>query len=139
MQDNDMASKTKVYVDGEEIPGLVYKGEMTLEAGTIEVPELRRTRVIQNGITKLPMQEFRYKVARGTRTSKFFRDWKQNDEVKDVVIVYTDAHGDEYERDLLPKCECIKYSKPEVDLANPTYAQIAVTLLPWDIIPIDGE
>jgi len=139
LQINDMAEKVKVHIEGEEILGLVWKGERVLESGTIEVPEFRRTRVIQNGITKIPPQEIRYKVARGTNTSKFFRDWKQNDEVKDVVIVYTDAHGDEYERDLLQQCECIKLGKPEIDLANPTYAQIAITLLPWDIILLDGE
>jgi hypothetical protein len=134
-----MAEKVKIYIDGEEILGLVWKGERVLESGTIEVPEFRRTRIIQNGITKIPMQEMRYKIARGTSTDKFFRDWKQNDEIKDVVVVYTDAHGDEFARDMMPQCECIKLGKPEVDLATPTFAQIAVTLLPWDIIPLDGE
>jgi len=139
MQSNDMAEKKKVIIDGEELTGLVNAGEIALEKSTIDVPEFSRIRQIQSGIIRVPMWEVTYKIARGTDTMKFIRDWYFNDEVKDVTVIRTDAHGDEFARTLLPSCECIKYTEPQFDAANPTYAQASITLLPWDVIPLDAE
>ena len=139
MQSNDMAEKKRVWIDGEEIPGLVFAGELSLEKGVIDVPEFGRIRKIQNGVITTPPYELRYKLSRGTNTMKFLRDWYFNNEVKDVTIVRTDAHGTEFARTLLPSCECIKYTEPETDASSPNYAQTSITLLPWDYTPIDAE
>ena len=94
MQINDMVEKRRVLIDGEEIPGLVFAGELKREKGRVEVPEFKRKRKIQDGIKTYPEYELRYKIARGTATLKFFRDWYNKDEVKDVTVIRTDAHGD---------------------------------------------
>jgi len=139
MQPNDLAEKKRVYIDGEEIPGLVYAGAIRLEKGTLEVPEFSRIRTIQNGISKIPPYELRYKIARGTSTLNFFNDWYNNDEIKDVTIVRTDAHGVEFARKLLSQCECHVKEDPETDSANPGYAMITVIILPFDITDLDAE
>ena len=139
MQPNDMAEKKRVYIDGEEIPGLVYAGELRLEKGTIEVPEFRKIRTIQNGISKIPPYELRYKISRGTNTLQFFQDWYNNDEIKDVTVVRTDAHGSEFARTLMSECECHVKADPETDSANPSYAMITVIILPFEITDLEAE
>ena len=134
-----MAEKKRVLVDGDEKPGLVNVGEIVVEKGTIEVPEFHRVRQIQNGIKKMPQVTLVYKVQRGTSTLKFFRDWYYKDETHDVTIIRTDATGAEFARTILSDCESIKYHEPPFDGASPTYAQIQVTLVPWDITPLDAK
>jgi len=135
MQQHHMAEKVRLLIDGEEVSGLVKISEMSVEKGTIEVPEFRRIRMIQNGIQKIPVLELTYEVQRDTETLAFFRNWFYKDEVKDVTKIRTDAHGVEFARTLMPDCECTKYSEPETDHSSPGYAQINLTLLPWDVIP----
>jgi len=139
MQANEMVEKKRSIIDGEEIAGLVYAGELVLEKGSVEIPEFRKIRTVQNGITKYPPYELKYKLNRGTNTKNFFQDWYSGDEIKDVTIIRTDAHGVEFERVLLSQCECLKIQlMPESDLASPAYAQMSVTILPWEITPIDA-
>jgi len=139
MQRNDLAEKKKVFIDGEEIPGLVSFQEIVLEKGQLEVPEFSKIRRIQNGITTIPAVEMTYKISKDTNTLKFFRDWFNKDEEHDVTVVRTDAAGMEFARTLLPSCECVRYMEPAFDAANPTYAQVQATLAPWDVLPIDAE
>jgi hypothetical protein len=138
-QNNDMAEKKRVYVDGEEIAGLVSVGEIPLTKGRIEVPEFKHIRKIQNGIETMPEIPFVYKIARGTTTLKFFQDWFHGDEVKDVTLVRVDAHGAEFARTLLSECECVDYTDPETDSAAPTYAQVTIVLLPFNIEHLEAE
>jgi hypothetical protein len=138
MQNNSQAEKKKVLFDNEEIPGLTNVAEFMLEKGVIEVPEFAKTRVIQNGVEKVSIVELTYQIKRESGTLQFFKDFYFNQEVKDVTIIRTDAHGSEFARDLLPGCESIKYTVTEYDAANPTYAQIKVTLVPWDLIPVEA-
>jgi len=139
MQRNDLAEKKRITFDGEEIPGLVNFQELSLEKGQLEVPEFSKIRRIQNGITTIPPVDLTYKIAKETNTLKFFRDWYGRDEEKDVVIIRTDASGVEFARTLLPSCECVRYLEPAFDASNPTFAQVQVTLVPWDVTPIDPE
>jgi hypothetical protein len=138
-QRNDLAEKKRIGFDGVEVPGLVNFAEVPLEKGQLEVPEFSRIRKIQNGISTVPAIEMTYKIARDTDTLAFFRDWFLQDEVKDVTVIRTDAAGVEFARTLLPSCECVRYSEPAFDAANPTYAQVMITILPWDVLPIDAE
>jgi hypothetical protein len=133
MQRGAMAEKKKILFDGKEVAGLVLLSEIILERGMIDVPEFSRKRKIQDGITTIPAVDLTYKVERNSDTLKFFRDYYNNDEVKDVIIVRTDAHGVEFARTLLTMCECNKYQEPQFDGANVTYAQINVRIVPWDI------
>jgi transcriptional regulator with XRE-family HTH domain len=139
MQRNDLAEKKRVTFDGEEIPGLVNIQEITLEKGQLEVPEFSRIRRIQNGITTIPAIEMTYKIARDTNTLDFFKTWYFENEEKDVTVIRTDAAGTEFARTLLPSCECVRYQEPAFDAANPTYAQVSITVAPWDVLPISAE
>lgn len=138
MQRNDMAEKKRILIDGEEIPGLVSIAEIPLEKGQLEVPEFAKIRRIQNGISTMPAIEMTYKIARDTETLDFFKDWYFGDEQKDVTIIRTDGAGVEFARTLMPSCECVRYVEPEFDAANPVFAQVRVTILPWDVTPIDA-
>jgi hypothetical protein len=134
-----MAEKAKLEFDGEEIIGFVSMTAVEVTTDSIEIPEFRRKRLIENGIKKINTFDLVYECRRGTDTLKFFRDWYFNNEVKDVVKIRTDAHGSEFARTLLPSCVCLKWHEPDVDLATPKYSQIQTTIAPWDITPIDGE
>lgn len=133
-----MAEKKRVLFDGEEIEGLVSVGEIPLEKGTIEVPEGDRIRKIQNGISTMPEVQMVYKVRRDSSAQSFFRDYYQQNQTKDVVVIRTDAGGTEFARTLLQSTECSRYAEPEYDAANPTYAQVRFTLLPWEVVPLDA-
>lgn len=137
-QRNDMAEKKRVEYDGDEIPGLVNFQEITLERGQLEVPEFDRIRRIQNGITTIPAIEMTYKLGRDTNTLAFFRDWWNQNLQIDVTVIRTDASGSEFARTLLQSCELVRFQEPAFDAASPTFAQIAVTLAPWEIISIDA-
>lgn len=136
MQTNAMAEKKKVFIDGVEIEGLVSVSEIPREKRTIEVPSFSTIRDIQSGITKLPPMEMVYSLKRGTNTLQFWEDFYNNNEQKDIEIVRTDADGVEFKRVLYPGCECTRAGEPEYDAANPTYAQIRVTVVPWNIIDL---
>jgi hypothetical protein len=139
LQNHGMALKRKALWNGEEIPGLVKVAEIPLEKGTLDVPEFKKIRVIQNGISKNPPIEMIYKIERSTNTKQFFKDFYFNDEVHDLTLINTDAHGAEIDRILCSDCECVKYSEPETDLASPPYAQITIIIIPWEITPLDAE
>ncbi len=138
MQTNDMAEKKVILYDGIEIPGLVNWGEIALERQQLEVPEFSRIRRISNGITTIPAIEITYKHARDSETLEFFRAYYLEHQVKEITVIRVDAAGIEFARTLLPFCEMVRYTEPAFDAANPTYAQIAGIILPWDVIPISA-
>lgn len=139
MQKNDLAEKKRILVDGEELPGLVYVGEVNREKGQIEVPEFAHTRRIQNGVTTVPPVELRYKIQRETNTRQFLLDWYNLNEEHDVTLISTDATGAEIERTLMRASECVQHSKPEYDASSPVFSQVTITIAPWDIVTIDPE
>ena len=53
MQANDMVLKARVYVDGEELKGLVNIEETTFEKVMVEVPEFRRIRQLSADVQKI--------------------------------------------------------------------------------------
>jgi len=138
MQRSDQAEKHRVLIDGVEIDGLVNVGEYSLEKGQIEVPEFKKIRIIQNGISKIAPIMLTYKIKKDSETLKFFREWYMNDETKDVTKIRTDATGTEFARTLYQSCECVRYYEPAFDGAAPTYAQVQVTLAPYEVIPLDA-
>lgn len=138
MQRNDLSEIKRILVDGEELPGLVSIAEVPLTRSEIEAPENGKTRRIQNGVTVIPSIEITYKTARNTQTFTFLKDWFENNEVHDITVIRSDAHGVEFDRDLWPSCELLNLNKPAYDAANPTYAQVTVTVIPWDIISVEA-
>ncbi len=138
-QRNDLAEKKKVMIDGVEIPGLLNVQEIPLEKGQLEVPEFSKIRRIQNGMSTIPPVELTYKIQRDTETLDFMKGWYLNDESKDVTIIRTDGSGIEFARTLLPQSECVRYYEPPYDAAAPTFAQVQITLCPWDILPIEAS
>jgi hypothetical protein len=133
MQQKDMAEKRRLFVDGSELTGLVSVAEYKLEKGTIEVPEFDKIRVIQNGVRKLQPLEAVFKIQRNSQTLKKLWDWYDNNEIHDISMERTDAHGNTFETDMFPDCECNSVNLPAFDAANPIYAQINVRFIPWDI------
>ena len=137
MQENSMGEKVKIEWDGSETPGLVNVNERAREKAGIEVPFFDLIRTISNGVSKIPPLELVYRVDRGTKTLDFFQSWYDNNEVKDGVLIRYDSHGAEFERILLPECECSKVGEPAYDASSPEYAKVNITILPWDYIPVD--
>lgn len=138
MQRNDMSEIKKILVDGEELPGLTSIAEVPLARGEVEAPEQAKVRRIQNGVTTIPSIEVTYKISRNTQTYGFLKSWFDNNEVHDITVIRADAHGVEYDRDLWPNCELGGLTKPAYDAANPVYAQVSVTIIPWDIIGVEA-
>lgn len=137
-QSYDMAEKVKIYIDGEELAGLVNFGELTIEVNQIEVPEFEITRLIDSGVRKIPAQELTYKLSRESKTLKFLQDWFFNKETHDITKVRVDAGGVEFARTLYPSSRCVSYNEPAYDAASPTYAQCKIKVAPWDIFPVQA-
>jgi len=136
MQNASMAFKVKVLFDGEEVPGLVRFGEVPLEKSVIEIPGFQRITKIQTGVKTIPEVAMTYETRRNSKTRKFFQDYFTENQVKDVTVIYCDASGAEFARDLWQSVECRKFSTPEVDFSSISYARVDVILLPYDIIPV---
>jgi hypothetical protein len=70
---------------------------------------------------------------------KILQDWWEGKESKDVTHIRTDGSGQEFSRELWPKCELSKFNGPGYDAASPTFAQQMIRLLPEDIKPIAAQ
>lgn len=138
-QRNDLAEKKKVMIDGVEIQGLLNVQEIELTKGELQVPEFSKIRLIQNGMTTIPAIQLTYKIQRDTGTLQFMKDWFLKDESKDITVIRTDASGAEFARTLLPQSEAVGYFEPPYDAATPTFAQVRITIAPWDVIPIEAS
>lgn len=134
MQSNDMSELKRLLIDGEELPGLTRVGEVSLERGQLEVPEQGKVRRISNGVTTIPAIEATYKVRRNSETLVFLSRWYDNEEVHEITAVHLDGHGVEFRRELWPDCELVRKAMPEYNAEDPTYAQVNITIVPWDIV-----
>jgi hypothetical protein len=129
MQKNDMALKRKLLIDGEEIPGLVETTALKDEEGVVEVPSFNRKIPIKDGVKMFDPIDCVYKVARDTKTSKFFHDWFTKNEYHDVTAINTDATGTEVDKYLLRDCECKKYDARAYNAGSIEFFGIGVTLI----------
>lgn len=136
MQKYDMAEKVILYIDGQELQGLVEMGEIVLEQGQIEVPEYMRIRMIANGIEKINAITAKFKITRGSNTYKILKDWYFNKEVHTLIKSRVDAHGVEFGKTQLSNVESLKYSEPAVNLASPSFAQMDCIFAPWAVDPV---
>jgi hypothetical protein len=124
-------------VNGVELAGLVSCSEIKFEKSVIEVPEFSYTRNIQNGITKVPQLDLVYKLTKGSNTLGTLRDWYVNNEVKDVLVIDTDATGVAFQQFICTDCEMTSLSDPEYDAASPGYAKYSVHLVPFNVTPVN--
>jgi len=137
MQKQAQADKRRAIIDGVEYPGLVSCSDVNLEKGQIEVPEFKVLRKISNGVSTIPALDLVYRLDRDTETKKMIENWWNNDELHDVIVIYTDGHGNEFKRELWTQCELVKKSAPAYDASQPTFMQYQITILPWSIIDIE--
>jgi len=129
MQSNEMIKKDKVYWDGVEVPGLVSVGEISREKSIVDVPSFRKIRPVQSGVVKNPEITLVYKTDRDTNTLEFFDNFFDNNEVKDMEDVKTDAHGVEFQRVLYTDCEIKTMTEPAYDAASPDFAKITIVII----------
>lgn len=134
MQSNEMVEKKRSKWDGEEIKGLVGVGEIKREKRTVEVPGFNYIKDIQSGTMKLPQIMLEYKLERDSGTEEFLESFITNNEVKDLEIINTDAHGVEFSRRTYARCEVIAHTEPAYDALNPTYAKRSIMISIGDII-----
>lgn len=135
----DMVEKIKMEADGEEYNGLVSMDEYVIEDDKVDVPGPDKIVGVRTGVKKVPEVGSIFKVKRDSQERKKLQNWYYNKEYKDVVIIRTDGAGNEVSRELWPNTEVRKCHGPAYDASSPVYAQVIVTFLPEDIIPIDGE
>jgi hypothetical protein len=136
---SDMVEKRILEVDGEALEGLVSVDEYPLEEGTVDIPGQTKTVPVKNGVTKIPPVNMVFKITRNSKTLKTLQNWKNKNEYHDCTMIVTDGSGNEIYRELWDNVECSKYAGPAYDASSPVFSQVAVTLLPEDIDPIDPE
>jgi hypothetical protein len=132
MQTKDMAEKRRIYVDGKQLEGLVAVAEYVDEKATIEVPEFDKIRVIQNNVQKINPLECTFKIQKNSETLKLLNAWFDNNEVKDVTMERTDAHGVVFEPEMFTDCEMNKLNLPAYAAESPIYSQVAVRFVPFN-------
>jgi hypothetical protein len=138
-QRNDLAEKIRVTWDGREFAGLVSCSETKYTKGVIEVPEFKRKRRIQDGVVVFSDITMVYSLQRNSPIIAFLQSFFLNNEVHTAMRIRCDAAGVEFGRTMYQDCECIDFTEPETDLANPTYAKITAVFCPWEIIPLGAE
>lgn len=129
MQKNDLGLKRKILIDGEEVPGLVETSPLVDEEGTLDVPSFGRKIPIKDGIKRCAPLDCVYKVARDTKTQKFFYDWFNKNEYHDVTVINTDVTGEAVDKWLLQNCECSKYDARPFNAGAVEFFGVAVTLI----------
>jgi hypothetical protein len=125
--------------DGREFAGLVSCTPSKMTKGTIEVPEFKRKRKIQDGVVTFENITMVYSLQKNSPVLAFFQNFFLNNEVHTAMRVRCDASGTEFARTMYQDCECIDMEEPETDLANPTYAKVTMVFVPWEIIPLQAE
>ena len=63
--------------------------------------------------------------------------WNADSNTYKYEFSVTDADGVEYGRELWSQVECNRFQENSFDASSPNYAQIQITLLPYDITPVD--
>ncbi|MDR2193872.1 MAG: hypothetical protein LBP19_05315 [Treponema sp.] len=133
-QANSMARKIRVYLDGtDELQGLTSFGDVNLENGMIDVPTFDRILKIHNGVTTMPQVDLTFETRRSTTTREILRAWFNDKEAHDLIIDQLDATGTSFEKISWTGVECAALKEPAADTSSPTYAQLTVTLIPYDI------
>lgn len=125
MQKFQMAEKKRIYWDGDELDSLAKVDEITLTKMLVDVPGFKIIHQVSADITKMPLIGMEYVIRRDGNAYKFLYKFYEKNEVKDLVISRTDAHGDEFARTIWEACECVELVEPPYDASAPTYAKVS--------------
>lgn len=136
MQENRLARKVKISVEGNELKELIKFGEINQEDITTEAPTFDRIVTILAGVEKLAPIPITFLIRRDDPTLIFLKAWKDNKEIKDVSVIDYDGHGLEFDRRLMSQCELGNAKIPEYSAESPIPAQVEFTLFPTEILPI---
>jgi hypothetical protein len=139
MPKSDQVQKKILEVDGEELEGLINIDEYVIEDDVVDIPSFDKTVPVRNGVKKIPPIPTVFKVKRDSKTYQILEDWYYKKETHEVTLRKTDGAGKEMKRELWPNTEVSKFHDPAYDASAPVTAQILVTFLPEDIIPIKAE
>lgn len=136
---NDMVEKKRLFVDGEELQGLISIDEYPIEKGSAQIPSFNKVVEVVNGVVTIPLVNATFKISRDSKTMRILKDWFEDGSTKDCVLVRTDGSGKEFARELWPNTELKKNHSGAYDGAEPTTAMQLVTFAPEDIKQIDPE
>lgn len=134
MQNNRMADKRIVQVDGEEWGDIIGVGDDTSEKGSVEVGDGQNMRTITNGQKSISPRDLSLAISRNSSFKQQVEDWYENNEVHDVTIISVDGHGVEFERELLTECEIQKKTRPAYEVTSATEAKLDFTIVPFDSV-----
>ena len=124
MQKRGRAEKRELEFDGVRIPGLNKCTKLPKEQGELEVGETGNIYVIGDGQIKHGTIEGSYLDQKDTGVAKFFRDWIEKNQLKDVTYIRLDGHGEEIDRTMLPDCECLKAENVDYDAGGVTVSMV---------------
>ena len=139
MPKSDQVEKKILEVDGEELKDLINLGEYVIEDTVVNIPSREKTVPVRDGVKKIPEIPAIFKITRDSKTYQILEDWYYKKEYHEVVLRRTDGAGKEIKRELWPNTEVSKHHAPEYSAEAPVAAQVLVTFLPEDIIPIKAE
>lgn len=138
MPKSDQVEKKILVVDGDELKDLINIEEYPIEDDVVDIPSRNKTVPVRNGVKKIPAIGAVFKFTKDSKTAKLLQDWYYKFETHDVTLIRTDGSGKEFARELWPNTEISKHHAPPYDASAPVVAQILVTFLPEDIIPVEG-
>jgi len=139
MPKSDQVEKKLIIVEGDELKDLISMDEYPIEDDVVEIAGRNKVVPVRNGVKKIPPIPAIFKFTRNSKTAKILQDWYYKHEYHDVTIVKTDGAGKEFARELWPNTELSKHHGPAYDASAPVSAQIMITFLPEDIIPVTAE
>lgn len=139
MAKSDQVEKKLMVIDGEELEDLINLDEYVIEDDVVDIPSRDKTVPVRNGVKKIPAIPGVFKIKRDSKTYQILEDWYYKNETHEVVLIRTDGAGKEFRRELWPNTQVSKHSAPAYDASAPVAAQVLVTFLPEDIIPIKAE
>jgi hypothetical protein len=145
MQNGSQARRVVISYDDYDaspdgvLPGLVKCGEVNLETNTIDVPTFNRIVKIQSGIVTMPEITLTYETKSDGTTLNYLRAWWENKDQKQMTYKKVDATGEIMEEVAWDNVEIRAFKEPEADLANPSFSQVEITVLPQDIYVMTAQ
>jgi len=128
--------KRKLFFDGTDLPGLTAVDGISSQAGQVEVATIENKVLISDGVYSIPPVTATYLIGKNSGTVDYFEAWKQSKETRTVTQQYLDGAGNIMRQELWTDVELSGIESPAFDASAVDKAQITVTLLPNDIVPI---
>lgn len=132
-QNNGQSDVRLVSIAGKQLPGLLKMNEQGFDRDSIEVAEQGFTGLISSGQKKALPIELEYLTKRDSLILKYFKDWDDVNDARDVSVLHTDKSGDPlnaYYRTLYSDCELGPIKWPDFDQGARKVASLKITLYP---------